>query len=150
MTGGGHAVAADEWRRHGLVLVPCVAGMVLLAVHAAVLGVMIPSLEKDFGWSRAQISAGFHIPSLGSLVLAPLIGSAVDRLGARPLALFGVPFYCLALGLLSLVGESIVAWWALYALRGRQWSAFFPTSGRPRFSRRFHRNRGMALAFALA
>src|SRR5262245_39125735 len=48
----------SEWRQHWTLLIPCIAGIVLCAVHGYSLGVMIIPLEQEFGWSRAEITTG--------------------------------------------------------------------------------------------
>src|SRR5688500_3836857 len=91
----------SEWRRHGLVLLPCLAGILLCSVNNYSLGVMMTPLEREFGWSRGQISIGPLIISLIAVVFAPLVGLAIDRIGTRPIGLIGVIFYCGALALLG-------------------------------------------------
>ena len=46
-------------------------------------GVFVPPLVEEFGWSRTQIYSALSFTAVGSL-LAPLIGSAIDRYGAKP------------------------------------------------------------------
>jgi MFS family permease len=140
----------EEWRRHGWMMPACVVGVMLIAVHNYALGVMIRPLEQEFGWSRAEISIGPMIPSLGAIVMAPWVGAAVDRYGPRRVALFGVPFFAGALALLSTATSSIVSWWALYALLGVASMFIFPMVWTSAINARFDRNRGLALAVALA
>lgn len=142
--------AADEWRRYGSIVPACLAGVTLVAVHGYTLGVMIGPLEREFGWTRAQISMGQMIPSMASLVLAPLVGAAVDKFGPRRIALFGVPFFCIALALLSTATGSIANWLSLYSLLGFASMFILPTVWSAAITTRFDRNRGLALAIALA
>ena len=46
-------------------------------------GVFVPPLSEEFGWSQTQIYSALSFTAVGSL-LAPLIGSAIDRYGAKP------------------------------------------------------------------
>jgi MFS family permease len=110
---------------------------------------MIRPLEREFGWSRAQISIGPLMPSLAAVVMAPLVGLAVDRFRPRRIALFGVPFFSLALALLSTAND-LVSWWGLYALLGVAAMFIFPMVWTAAISARFERNRGLALAIALS
>jgi MFS family permease len=141
--------AREEWRAHGHIIPACIAGMILVAIHNYTLGVMIRPLEQEFGWSRAQISIGPLMPSLAAVVLAPLVGLAVDRYGPHRIALFGVPFFSVALALLSSAGD-IVSSWGLYALLGVATMFIFPMVWTSAISARFDRNRGLALAIALS
>jgi predicted MFS family arabinose efflux permease len=143
-------IARDEWHRHGRIVLPSLSGVALLGVHAYTLGAMIPSLEQQFGWSRAQISAGLIVPSATGLLLGPVIGSAIDRFGSRTIALVGIPVFCCALALLSVAGPGILSWWLLYGLVGLASLLIFPTVWAAAITRRFDRNRGMALAIVLA
>jgi MFS family permease len=141
--------ATDEWRRHGAVMPACLVGIMLIAVQGYTLGVMIRPLEQEFGWSRAEISTGAMIPSLAAILMAPLVGIAVDRFGPRRIALFGVPFFCLAFGLLSTATANVVSWWVLYSTLGVSSMFIFPTIWTAAINARFDRNRGLALAIAL-
>lgn len=47
------------------------------------LGVFITPFEEEFGWSRGQVSIGIALATMVSGFLGPLVGLAVQRLGAR-------------------------------------------------------------------
>lgn len=146
---GGELFARDEWRRHGATIPACLAGMMLVSVHNYSLGAMVLPLESEFGWTRAEITAGHFFPSMAAIVMAPLVGMAIDRVGARRIALAGVPAFCLCLALLSQAGPSIASWLALYFLLGVASMLIFPTVWTTAVNVRFDRNRGKALAVTL-
>ena len=81
-----------EWSSYGVNIPAALFGMTLVAVHAYALGVVIAPLEEEFGWSRAEISAGPLVTSVTALLLAVFGGRAVDKFGPRKVALVGVPF----------------------------------------------------------
>jgi MFS family permease len=137
-----------EWQRWPL-LVPSLAGMTLAAVHGYSLGVMMPLLEQEFGWSRAQISGGPVVISFVALLAGPLVGAAIDRFGPRRIALFGVPFFCVALALLSTATADILSWWLRWALLGVAAMFIGATVWTSSINSAFDRNRGKALAIAL-
>ncbi len=139
-----------EWRRYGANLPPAVLGMTLVAVHSYGLGVVIDPLEQEFGWSRSQISAGPLVTSIVTLLLAVFGGRLVDRFGPRKIALVGVPFYAIALALISTAGPSIVSWLLLYALLGVALISIYPSVWTAAIAQRFEKNRGLALAFVLS
>jgi MFS family permease len=143
-------IAWNEWRQHGAIMPACLLGMMLLATHAYALGVMIGPLEKEFGWSRSQISAGPLVTSIVTLLLAPLAGRAMDRHGPRRIALIGVPAFAVAIALISTAGPSIVSWLALYALLALALLLVFPTVWTGAIAMRFEKNRGLAMAIALS
>lgn len=139
-----------EWRQYGFNVVPAVMGMTLVAVHAYALGVMIEPLETEFGWSRAEISAGPLVTSVVALVLAVLGGKLVDRLGPRTVALFGVPFYAIALSMIALAGPNLMSWLALYALLAVALVSVYPSVWTSAIAQRFKANRGIAMAIVLS
>jgi predicted MFS family arabinose efflux permease len=121
----------------------------LVSLHGYSLGVMIGPLEQEFGWSRAEISAGFFIIAFIALVMAPLVGICVDRFGPRRIALFGVAFFCAALAFLSTATSDIWSWWLRWALLGVASMFILPTVWTTAINHVFARNRGKALAIAL-
>jgi MFS family permease len=47
------------------------------------LGVFVVPFEEEFGWSRGQVSLGIAMATTMSGLMGPLVGLAVERLGAR-------------------------------------------------------------------
>lgn len=139
-----------EWRAHGINLAPSLIGMAMVALHAYALGVMIAPLEQEFGWSRAEISAGPFVTSVTALLLAAFGGRAVDRYGPRRIALIGVPFYCCALAALSLAGPALMTWLALHVVLAASLVMIYPSVWSAAIVQRFVANRGMALALVLS
>ena len=141
--------APSEWRLHGSVLIPSVAGISLVAVHGYSLGVMMGPLQAEFGWSRAEISAGAMIISIIALLFSPLVGTAVDRFGPRPVAITGVVGYSFLLALLSTASSDIGSWWLRWAVLGLASTIILPTVWTAAINSRFVLNRGKALAITL-
>lgn len=148
----GSSVVFDkaEWKNYGVNLAPCLFGMTLVAVHAYALGVVIAPLEEEFGWSRAEISAGPLVTSVTALFLAVWGGRAVDKFGPRKVALVGVPFYSAALAMISLSGPSLISWLSLYALLAAALVLIYPSVWSAAIVQRFINNRGLALAIVLS
>ena len=141
---------AGEWRRSGLNMPPSLFGMSLIAMHAYALGIMMGPLEQEFGWSRSEISAGPLVTSIAALLMAPFAGRVLDRIGPRKVALFGVPFYAIALALLSTAGPSLLSWLLLYVVLAVAMMWIYPTVWTKAIAERFENNRGLALAIALS
>lgn len=144
-----HDMATSEWRRHGTLLLPCVGGIALVAVHGYSLGVMMGPLQQEFGWSRAEISAGNLVIACVSLLVAPLVGLLIDRVGPRVVALAGVAAYAVLLTGLATTTGDIGSWWVRWAVLGLASSMILPTVWTAAINRVFIVNRGKALAFAL-
>lgn len=147
--GEGHGGGIGEFRQHWRILPPSLLGIMLCSLHGYSLGVMIPRLEQEFGWPRAQISAGMLIISVIALFAAPMVGLAVDRLGPRRIALFGIPFFCTTLAALSAASANIVTWWGLWVLLAIGNMFVLPTIWTQAINGYFDRARGKALAIAL-
>ena len=139
-----------EWRRYSASLPAALFGMTLVAVHPYALGVMFAPLEAEFGWSRAEISAGPLVTSITALMLAVFGGRAVDRYGPRKVALIGVPAYSAALAAIALAGPNILSWLALYALLAVALILIYPSVWTAAVVQRFVQNRGLALAIVLS
>lgn len=143
-------IAWSEWQRYGSIMPACLVGMALVALHAYTVGVMIGPLEREFGWSRSQISAGPLVTSIATLLMAPIAGRALDRHGPRRIALIGIPAFAVAIALISTAGPSIISWLALYALLAVALMLIFPTVWTGAIAMRFEKNRGLAMAIALS
>lgn len=139
-----------EWQAHWRVVIPAFVGIMLCSAHAYTLGVMIGPLEQEFGWPRAQIAGGLLIVAVLALVIAPLMGSAVDRIGARPIALAGVALYSAALASLSLAGGNVLSWWALWIFLALAGVMIMPVVWLAVINGYFFASRGLAMAVALA
>ncbi|MBI4305620.1 MAG: MFS transporter [Chloroflexi bacterium] len=99
----GHAVAAVAFISTGLSV-----GMTSYGF-----GVFVEPLAREFGWSRAQINAGFSIGFVAA-VSAPLYGALIDRFGARPVMF--VSLLLMASGFLIRTGMTQL--WHWYAVSG--------------------------------
>jgi MFS family permease len=66
-----------------VVAVAAFATFAEVAFFNPVLGVFIPEFEREFGWSRTEISAAVTIGSLVGAGCAPFFGPLIDRYGGR-------------------------------------------------------------------
>ena len=126
------------------------AGLGTSYIHQYSIGVMIPPLEGDLGWSRSQITSGMFIISLVVFPLAPLLGMIVDRFGPRRVALTGIVTYCGALAALSLAHQALWTWWLLWAVLAFGHLFLNATVWVAAISSLFGASRGLALAAALS
>lgn len=97
-------VKQSELREHWpLALAASLGVMVSFAsVFIYSFSVLLKQLTADFGWSRAQVSAGFSVAALTVAAVSPAIGKLTDRIGVRPVivtcsAIFGLGFCSLSL-----------------------------------------------------
>ena len=108
--------------------------------------VFLIAFIEAFGWSRAQSSLAYSVSQMIGGATSPLIGVLVDRLGPRRMVLIGGAL--LASGLLA--SSQVHALWQLVILYGVVMTLGANCLGLvvfvPVLSRRFVRNRGMAVA----
>jgi MFS family permease len=125
------------------------AAFITFAVGAACMHsytVFLIAFIEAFGWSRGESSVAYSVSQLVTGATSPLVGVLVDRLGPRRLILMGG--FLLAAGLLaSAYADSL---WQVVVLYGVVMTLGANCLGLvvfvPILSRRFVRNRGMAVA----
>jgi MFS family permease len=134
-------------RGHGWLLLA--AAFTTFAVGAACMHsytVFLVAFIEAFGWSRGESSVAYSVSQLVTGATSPLVGVLVDRLGPRRLILMGG--FLLAAGLLA--GAYANALWQVIVLYGIVMTLGANCLGLvvfvPVLSRRFVRNRGMAVA----
>lgn len=139
-----------EWRAHWLVVSASMVGIMIAQIHLHSLGAMMAPLEREFGWSRAEISSGLLILSIVVFPLSPIMGIAIDRFGPRRIALCGVTFYSLSIALLSLAQQPIWTWWLLWTLVASGCLFIKPTVWIAAVTSLFTASRGVAIAVTLS
>lgn len=103
-----------EWKqswRPGLA--SSLGGAVAFSVWSAVSSMFIQPLQDSFGWSRGDISFAFNA-GLVSAFVAPVIGRMVDRLGVRPMLIFGLILTAFCYALFSQMTGSLNYYYAVY------------------------------------
>lgn len=125
------------------------AAFITFAIGAACMHsytVFLVAFIEAFGWSRGEASIAYSVSQMVSGVTSPLVGVLVDRLGPRRLVLIGGVL--LAAGLLAT--SSADALWQVVLLYGVVMTLGANCLGLvvfvPILSRRFVRNRGVAVA----
>jgi predicted MFS family arabinose efflux permease len=88
-----------------------VAAVIGTAVSPATLinvpfSLFVTGLQRDFGWSRSQITAGLSVFLVLLVASLPIAGRLVDRVGARCVAIPSILLYGVALGSMSLLDAS--------------------------------------------
>ena len=141
--------ASGELRSQWPLVLTSSMGMALSASMPIMLGVMIVSIEHEFGWSRALISSGSLIVSVLGLLLSTASGYAIDRLGARRIGIAVAFAMSGSLMLLATTTASIWHWWLVWTLYGLAATATGTVWLAP-ISARFDKRRGLAIAITLA
>ena len=150
MTMGASSTAVAEWRRFWFLPIVAALGYATSVLHVYSIGPFIAPLHQEFGWSRAQISAGITVSAIISGIFCIPVGMLVDRIGPRLVGLVGVLVMAAAFALLGTASGSTSNWlmlWAVVAV-GTFWvQATVWTSA---VASRFEASRGLAFALTLS
>lgn len=111
------AARREEWRRNWTLVLACAVGLSFSVLLNNCFGLFIEPISRDFGWGRAQVSAGLTLGALFSVLFSPLVGAMVDKWGARRIALPGLVLLAISIASFSLADGSTAQWFAL-------WTAF--------------------------
>ncbi len=141
--------AITEWRANWTVVLAASAGMAMAAVISFGLGLFIAPLEKEFGWSRTEISSAHLIAAVATILLAPAAGFLVDRFGPRRIGIAAVIAMATALSLFGLTGASIWSWRFLWIFAAAATVMIQPMVWTSAVTGMFSAGRGLALAFVL-
>ncbi len=112
-------------------------------------GQFIRPLQDAFGWSRSATAGGLIFITIGNVLMAPVIGTLIERFGVRRIAMTAQLGLCLGYFSLTLNGGSLAlyyAGWALLAVLGAGTSPIVWTRAVASW---FERGRGLALGITL-
>ena len=141
--------AAAEWRAHWPVVLAAMAGFSFYSVGSYTTGLFMEPLAKEFGWGRAQISAGLLVTSIMTIPMAPVVGALIDRWGSRRLAIPGMALAIAAVASFALANGDATQWlllWTFYGLASLMIKATVWTAAT---SNVFTAGRGLALGLVL-
>ncbi|MDR2857345.1 MAG: MFS transporter [Novosphingobium sp.] len=142
--------ARQEWRAHWGLVFCATLGMSLLALPPVALGLFMEPLSREFGWSRASISAGMMVFAVVSTPLVPFAGALADRFGSRRVLIPGLVLTGAAFAAFGLLTPSLWHWFAMWVVftlaqllnRSPIWNRTVSAA--------FNTSRGLALAVLMA
>jgi MFS family permease len=144
------SLPAEFGRAWTVVLAACVGvGLGTTGVPIYTTGQFILPMSAAFGWSRSATAGGLIFLTIGSVLMAPFIGTLIDRFGVRRVALIAQLGLCLGYLGLTLNGGSIIAYyiaWSILAVLGAGTSPIVWTRAVAGW---FDRSRGLALGVTL-
>lgn len=147
---GPPALPRGEWRNGWPVVATSVLGVALSVVHFYSLGVFLEPIQREFGWTRAQITGGFAFYSILTTVGSVVVGTFIDRVGPRRVALVGIVLYAAGLASLATAGGDIWGWWLRWGFLAAGGSCLTATVWGTAIGATFSRHRGLAIAIALS
>lgn len=83
------------------------------ALYGSTFGLMMLPMQRDLGWSRADISFSLTLMMLAGPAVMPVVGWLIDNVRLRPLVLWGVVLQSASLAAFGLMSGSI---WVYYGL----------------------------------
>ena len=142
--------ASQEWRAHWTLVMAGVLGFSMTAMGSITLGIFTQPLERDLGWSRAEITSGFTAFAITSFFLGPIFGHLIDRFGPRRIGVPGVALLGIVFALFGTTTASVINWLALWILFAIVSQMAKPTIWTSAVSSEFATSRGLALAVTVA
>jgi len=82
------------------------------------LGVVLASIQQEFGWGRAELMLSLSFFTFSSIVAAPIVGRLIDRFGAREILLPSVAILALTLVIIPFTLGSLTTFYAATSLAG--------------------------------
>jgi MFS family permease len=113
-------------------------------------GVFLPSFENEFGWSRGQLSFALTLTILSAALVMPLAGRVLDRVGARPFAMWALLVFGLSVASLYFVPSNLGYFYAWFVVIGVLAAGAAPGPFARAISSWFDRKRGIALGLCMA
>jgi len=146
----GASTARAEWAAMWPLPLVAMLGHAGAATFAYSSGVFMEPMTRELGWSRAEFSLAFMLQMIVGLIIQPLVGRLIDKVGPRAVGLRGIIPAALAIGLLGLVGKPVWQWWGLCVAQSMITCFILPAVWITPVVGRFKASRGLALAVVLA
>ena len=115
-----------------------------MAPNITTLSVLIFPMSEEFGWSRTLISGSVSSGAIASLIFSPVVGWAIDRVGARLVMVISV--LCLGLAMISLAWATLpITFYIAYSVGRVVFHTSAPIGSSTVASRWFIKKRGRAI-----
>ncbi len=144
-----HNERAAEWRAHWPLILTAFVGLSLTSVVINSTGLVIAPIEKEFGWSRTQVTAGTSLATMLAIPLSPFVGALIDRFGVRKLAIPGTVIASLGIGGIAFANGSSAQWLALWIFYGLAALLIKPTIWTAAVTGAFTAGRSLAISVIL-
>jgi len=113
-------------------------------------GTFVTSLEAEFGWQRGPMSLALTIANITVVVVSPLMGSLVDRIGVRRVMLVSVSLMGLCVASMSQLSGNIWHYYLMHLLIPLLGAGTLPLTYSRVIIAWFAQRRGLALGISLA
>ncbi|MGY3636831.1 MFS transporter [Bradyrhizobium sp. Lot33] len=113
-------------------------------------GALLQPISSEFGWQRSVLASAVVTAHVTGALIMPFVGVALDRFGARRVALPAIVIFALATAAGGLLGASPLAFMLLYAFLGLVGACHSTLTYGRVVSTWFDGRRGLALGITLA
>src|SRR5688572_28534745 len=110
----------------------------------------ITPIEREFGWSRVDVSFAFTIVAYMIVLMSPLQGFLVDRFGPRRVVLTSIPLFALSLAAIFFTPPNLYVYYLLWAIVPVAGLGLWPLGYLQAVTPWFDRKLGLALGSANA
>jgi len=110
----------------------------------------ITPIEREFGWSRVDVSFAFTIVAYMIVLMSPLQGFLVDRFGSRRVVLTSIPLFALSLAAIYFTPPNLYVYYLLWAIVPVAGIGLWPLGYLQAVTPWFDRKLGLALGCANA
>jgi MFS family permease len=141
--------ALREWRSGWPVVLAGLFGFALLSLGSTSMGAFMASVTADLHFSRSQFSAGLSAYALVGIVLGPLVGMLIDKVGVRVVAISGALLVGLAYSLFATATGAFAYWLALWLFYACANQLIMTTVWWAAVSRVFAASRGLAISLTI-
>jgi MFS family permease len=138
--------ALREWRAGWPVVLAGFFGFVLLSLGNMSMGAFMTPVTTELHWSRSQFSSGLSAYALVGVVMGPLVGALVDKLGVRLVAVIGSLLVGVTFAAFGTATGAILPWLILWLLYAGANQLIMTTVWTAAIARAFNASRGLAMS----
>jgi len=139
----------SEWRANWRIVICGLAGATASLTQVYSIGVLLPHISAEMGWSRAEASSGILVGAIGLTVVSPIAGRLVDRGRLRACAIWGTVIFAVAIACLGLLPVRLPLWLAIWCVVAIGSGLTNLAVWAPGIAQRFSAGRGLALAIVM-
>lgn len=112
------------------------------------IGMFAPELQQAFGWSFASLMGSITVQSVVVMATGPMAGFAVDRYGAKPVALISLVLFGLTYMSLGLSGGNIWVYYGQWVIMSILGAGTLTATWMHTVNGWFEKHRGLAIGIA--
>lgn len=144
------ALPARDSRAAWVVVVASMVGLAmgLSPLPFYTIGMFAPELQQAFGWSFASLMGSITVQSVVVMATGPVAGFAVDRYGAKPVALISLVLFGLTFMSLGLSNGNIWIYYGQWVLMSVVGAGTLTATWMSTVNGWFEKHRGLAIGVA--